>query len=135
MKDKELKLKGISKYSGFSISPQKVVTLNMIMSYGDIVTSVSLLQGLHSDISVFAKLGLKKPAALGVFTINSVNFDKDGNAKVSLKSMLQSVDYDNIMDLILCEDVIQLMFKAIIELPGEAVEEVDEEEEEELPFN
>lgn len=133
IRSKEIKLKGVSKFSGFSISAARVVTLNIIMGYEEIITSVQLLQGLNNDITALAKLGIKKPISLGVFTVNSVNFDKDGNAKVSLKSMVDNVDLDNIMELIECNDIIQMMFKAVIELPGEVME--DEDEEEELPFN
>lgn len=133
MQEKEVKLKGISSYAGLSISASKVVTLNVNLEYSEIVTSVNLLQTLNSDVTVLVKLGLKKPVNLGVFTVNGIKFDKDGNSKVTLKSMIGSVDLDNIMDFVECDDTTQLMFKSIIELPGE-VEEVDDDEEG-LPFN
>lgn len=136
MENKEVKLKGVSRYAGLNISSSKIVTLTMILGYEEIVTSVKLLQGLNSDITVLAKTGIKKPVSLGMFTVNGVNFDKDGNAKLSLKSMVENVELDNIISLIDNDDVIQLMFKTIIELPcNEDEEEEDESEEEELPFN
>lgn len=132
--EKEVKLKGVSKITSMNISSSRVITLNVTMGYEEIVTSVQLLQGLNSDITVLAKMGIGKAKSLGMFTVNGVNFDKDGNAKVSLKSMVSNVELENIMEIITSEEVLQLLFKTIIELPDNEVE-VDDEGEEELPFH
>jgi len=54
--------------------------------------------------------------SLGIFTIGAVNFDKDGNATIPFKSLVDNVNLDNICMLV-DEDYIQLRFQAIIELP------------------
>lgn len=125
MAEKEMKVRGISKFVSLNISASKVVTLNMLMRYDEIVTSVQLLQGLNNDITVLAKLPLGKPKSLGMFTVNGINFDKDGNAKVTLKSLTQNVELDNITEIIE-EDTVQLMFRAIIELEMKEEEGVTE---------
>lgn len=64
--------------------------------------------------------------SLGIFTIGAVNFDKDGNATIPFKSLVDNVNLDNICMLV-DEDYIQLRFQAIIELPDYSEEGGGEE--------
>lgn len=136
MAQKQFKQKGIATFEGLSIGKNKQVTLTVKLRYDEVITSVELLQGLNTDITVLAKLNGSKPMNLGIFTIGGVNFDRDGNAKIPFKSLTDNVNLDNITQLV-DEEYIQLLFKAIIELPdNKEQEEVAEEETEEgLPFN
>ena len=114
--EKKFKQKGIATFQGLSIGRNKTVQLKFKLRYDEILTSVELLQGLNSDITVHAKIGDDKPINLGIFTIGVVNFDKDGNATIPFKSLVDNVNLDNINSII-DEDYIQLRFMAIIELP------------------
>ena len=86
-----------------------------------------MLQGLNSDITVQAKCGTSKAVNLGLFTIGAVNFDKDGNATIPFKSLVDNVNLDAICSLV-DEDYIQLRFMAILELPDTNTEENEENE-------
>ena len=125
--EKKFKQKGVATFQSLSIRSNKTVQLNFKLRYDEILTSVELLQGLNSDITVHAKIGDNKPVNLGIFTIGSVNFDKDGNATIPFKSLVDNVNLDNINSLI-DEDYIQLRFMAIIELPDNGSEEGGAEE-------
>ncbi len=114
--EKELKEKGIAVFEGLNITKTKVVKLKFLLRYDEMITSVNLLQGLNSDITVHAKVPDRKPMNLGVFNVGSVNFDKDGNAKVLLESMLESVDMDSIYE-VAAADYIVIMFRAVLDLP------------------
>lgn len=114
--EKKFKQKGVATFQGLSIGRNKTVQLKFKLRYDEILTSVELLQGLNSDITVHAKIGDDKPINLGIFTIGAVNFDKDGNATIPFKSLVDNVNLDNINSII-DEDYIQLRFMAIIELP------------------
>ena len=114
--EKKFKQKGIATFQGLSIGRNKTVQSKFKLRYDEILTSVELLQGLNSDITVHAKIGDDKPINLGIFTIGAVNFDKDGNATIPFKSLVDNVNLDNINSII-DEDYIQLRFMAIIELP------------------
>ena len=113
---KELRQKGIATFNGITIGANKIITLKFKFRYDEILTSVNLLQGLNNDITVIAKCPDKKPKNLGLFTIGSINFDKDGNAVIPFKSLVDSVNLEDICSLV-DEEYIQLMFKALIELP------------------
>lgn len=114
--EKKFKQKGIATFEGLSIRKNKTVQVKFKLRYDEILTSVELLQGLNNDITVHAKTPSSDPMNLGIFTIGSVNFDKDGNAMIPFKSLVDNVNLDNICSLV-DEDYIQLRFQAIIELP------------------
>lgn len=124
--EKEMKLKSPVVFKGLLVSPSKVVTLKVSLRYDEIMTSINLLSGLNSDINIMAKIGDKKPCNLGTFTIGSIGFDKDGNATVPFKSMVENVNLVQICNMV-DEEYIQLMFKALLELPDNG--EVDDEAE------
>lgn len=119
--EKKFKQKGIATFEGLSIGKNRTVQVKFKLRYDEILTSVELLQGLNNDITVHAKTATSNPMSLGTFTIGSVNFDKDGNATIPFKSLVDNVNLDNICALV-DEDYIQLRFQAIIELPDNSEE-------------
>lgn len=123
---KELKQKGIAEFAGLSVGANKVVTVKFKLRYDEVVTSVNLLQGLNTDITIIAKVPDKKAKNLGLFTIGSINFDKDGNATIPFKSLVDNINLEDICSLV-DEDYIQLMFKAVLELPDSEVREENNE--------
>lgn len=127
--EKKFRQKGIATFEGLSIGKNKTVQIKFKLRYDEILTSVELLQGLNNDITVHAKTPTSSPISLGVFTIGSVNFDKDGNATIPFKSLVDNVNLDNICALV-DEEFIQLRFQAIIELPDNGDEGGAEEWEE-----
>lgn len=125
--EKKFKQKGIATFEGLTIGKNKTVQVKFKLRYDEILTSVELLQGLNSDITVQAKCGTNKAVNLGLFTIGAVNFDKDGNATIPFKSLVDNVNLDAICSLV-DEDYIQLRFMAILELPDTNTEENEENE-------
>lgn len=124
--EKKFKQKGIATFEGLTIGKNKTVQVKFKLRYDEILTSVELLQGLNNDITVHAKTPSSNPMSLGIFTIGSVNFDKDGNATIPFKSLVDNVNLDNICSLV-DEEYIQLRFQAIIELPDNGNEGGGEE--------
>lgn len=117
--EKKFKQKGIATFEGLTIGKNKTVQVKFKLRYDEILTSVELLQGLNSDITVRAKTANTKVMNLGLFTIGAINFDKDGNATIPFKSLVDNVNLDNICSLV-DEDYIQLQFMAVIELPDKS---------------
>ena len=128
MAEKKFKQKGIAEFQGLSIGKNKTVQVKFKLRYDELLTSVNLLQGLNSDITVHAKCGTGKAMNLGIFTIGAVNFDKDGNAMIPFKSLTDNVNLDNICSLV-DEEFIQLRFMAVLELPYSSVTEKEGGEE------
>lgn len=128
MEEKKFKQKGVAEFQGLSIGKNKTVQVKFKLRYDELLTSVNLLQGLNSDITVHAKCGTGKAMNLGIFTIGAVNFDKDGNAMIPFKSLTDNVNLDNICSLV-DEEFIQLRFMAVLELPDSSVTEKEGGEE------
>lgn len=126
--EKKFKQKGIATFEGMSIGKNKTVQIKFKLRYDEILTSVELLQGLNTDITVHAKTADSSPKNLGIFTIGGINFDKDGNAVILFKSLVDNVNLNNMCSLV-DEDYIQLRFMAIIELPDNESETEGSEEE------
>lgn len=120
--ERKLKQQGIASFEGLSIGKNKTIQVKFKLRYDEILTSVELLQGLNNDITLHAKVPDKKPMNLGIFTIEAINFDKDGNAIIPFKSLTDNVNVESICSLV-DEKLIQLRFQAIIELPDTSVEE------------
>lgn len=114
--EKKFKQKGIATFEGLSIGKNRTVQVKFKLRYDEILTSVELLQGLNNDITIHAKTAIGNPMNLGIFTIGEIKFDKDGNATIPFKSLVDNVNLDNICSLV-DEEYIQLRFQAIIELP------------------
>lgn len=114
---KKLKQKGIAHFEGLTIGKNKTVQLKFKLRYDEIMTSVELLSGLNTDITIHAKVpSMDKAVNLGMFTIGGINFDRDGNAVIPFKSLTENVNLDSIC-AIMEEDYIQLKFLAVLELP------------------
>lgn len=127
MAEKKFKQKGIATFEGLTIGKNKAVVVKFKLRYDEILTSVELLQGLNNDITVHAKAEDTGVMSLGMFTIGAVNFDRDGNATIPFKSLVDNVNLDNICKLV-DKEYIQLRFSAIIELPDNSSESEDAEQ-------
>ena len=126
--EKQFNQKGIAEFAGLNIAKNNLVTLKFKLRYDEIVTSVELLQGLNTDITIHAKTPSTDSVKLGMFTIGGMNIDRDGNATIPFKALADNVNLNSICD-ILDEDYIQLKFMAVLELPdGEADSDEDDDE-------
>lgn len=135
--EKEYRQRGVADFKGFNVSSSHVVTLKFKFRYDEMTTSVSLLAGLNSDITVHAKVGMSKAVNLGLFTIGGLTFDKDGNADITLKSMVNHININSIYEVVSSdsEEKIQLKFMAVLELQDNEENTEKGEEDETLPFN
>ena len=124
--ERELKQKGLATFKSLSVSQKQVVTLKFALKYDELLTSVNLLQGLNTDITIHAKPPVGKALNLGLFRIGSINFDRDGNAVIPFTSMVENVNMNNICDIIQ-EETIILRFMAVLELPDNSEETAEKE--------
>lgn len=115
--ENSLKERGVAEIKNFSAN-SKTATLKIKFSGGDIFTSIKMLQMLHADVTIMAKLVDRKPQNLGVYAINSQNFDRDGNCVVTFKSLLTSVNPSNVFSM-LGEGDVQVQFMSVIDVEEE----------------
>lgn len=127
--NRQLKQSSVVKFDSLSVSKSKVVQLKFKMRYDEIVGSINLLQALNSDITLQARINGGKPLSLGMFNLNGMTHDKDGNANLPFKSMLDNVNMNNIFEIMgtEAEDIVQLRCMAVLELPDNDSEKTEEE--------
>lgn len=132
---KDMKVTGEASFKGMTISKARIVSIKFEMRYSEIVKSVNLMQGLHCDIDVFARYR-GKAHKLGMFKLDGVTFDRDGNSTISLKAMMEQVEIDEVASVVSMdpEEILNLRFSAVIELEG-PVGGADAGDDEDLPFN
>lgn len=125
--EKKIKQKGVASFQGLNFKPNGTVQVKFKLRYDELLTSVNLLQALNNDVTIHAKCGMRKAVDLGIFTIGSVNFDRDGNATVPFNSLVQSVNIENLCSLVEVEkdEPIALKFMGVIELPDSNVKELE----------
>lgn len=109
----ELKQSGVATVKSFSVNKSTVV-LKVVLSYEELLTSINMLKACNVDVTIYAKEPLGKGMQLGVFTINDIRFDKDQNCVVTFKSLIDSVNPDNICRIIQSGEV-KIKFMAVIE--------------------
>jgi hypothetical protein len=118
---KEVKVKAVGEFNGQSTKPNKSIDLSFKFPYSELVNSVQTLQMLNENITVSAKIGDEKPIKLGMFTLNGLNFDRDGEAVLKLNSMLDYVEADNLNTIAALGkgEQFHILFKASVEEEGE----------------
>lgn len=119
---KKIDKRGVATFKGINITQNKVVTLKFCLRYDEIGTSVGILPLHNTDVTVYAKIPDRKAFNLGFFTVDSINFDRDRNSVVTLKSLVQNVNIEEICEVI-DSDMIQLRFLAVLEIEADELTE------------
>lgn len=111
-----MKQTGVASVEGFSIR-KKIVTLKLRFEFNEFLTSINLLQCMNTDVTVLAKFpDGEKAVNLGVYTIESNNFNKNHESLIVLKSLIDSINLDNTCRATVADNVI-IRFLAVLELP------------------
>lgn len=93
MEETVVKAKGIN--SGLSIKPNGIVEIKVEFDNSQLAKILGILQLAGKDFNVAAKLDNEKKK-LGSFGFYSMNIDRDGDAKISLRSTIEDVAIENI---------------------------------------
>ena len=124
-----VRIKIVVQYYGHSFRKNGDLDFNVKADYSEIVNTVSMVRMLNQNITVDARIGTKKPAKLGVFTIKQIVFDREGESRIRLNSETDAVDQSKLIELTSSEELIVLRMSAIVET--EEIDDDDEEDEDE----
>ena len=97
---KTVTVKEVVNYRGHSIKSNGIVDLSFSAMYDETVNSIKCLQMLNNDVTILAKLPEEKAFKLGVFRINAINFDHDGESNLKFRSVDNAVELDNLSRII-----------------------------------
>ena len=118
---KKVKTKLEVQYNGHSIIKNGSVDLKFKSPYSELVNSLSLLQLINCNIEIKAKIN-NKPFDIGVFYLNSLIVDRDGESIIKFNTEIENVEIENLNELVEREAIIFILCSGMID-------EDDEEEE------
>lgn len=93
-----LKIKQFVEYKGHSLSANGSVNLNVKASYSELTNTIKLMQMLNNDVVIKAKVEGKK-LNLGMFRINSIKIDGDGESVIKFNGLNDYIEMDNLNEL------------------------------------
>lgn len=123
--EKKVNIKLIAQYNGHQAKPSGSVDLNIKTEYSELVNTIPLLQMLNNDIKIEVKKASEKPFSLGIFRLQALNYDHDGQAKIKFNSTNDFVEIDNLNKLIPMDQTerFTIRMSSIIEIEEEEDEE------------
>ncbi len=122
-----VKIDSVGSYNGHSVKSNGNVSLSFKFRYSELVNYIKLIQMLNNDVKVKVKKQQEKEFSLGVFRINSIKIDHDGEGNVSFTSMTDYAEVDNLNKLVMesKDEEFRVGFEADVEVENEDEEEWD----------
>lgn len=121
MSERHVEIKAVCSYNGHSINPNGNMNLKMKSAYSELTDYIKLIQFLNNDVSVTVQLPNEKPMNIGVFRVNAINVDHDGEGNLTFNSIVDSVELNNINQLSMTDK--GTPFKATFEAEIEVTDE------------
>lgn len=123
--EKKIELKAVGQYNGHQAKPSGSVDLNIVCEYSELTNTIPMLQLLNNDINLAVKKAGEKPFKLGIFRLQQINFDHDGQAKIKFNSTNDFVEIDNLNKLIPMEkgERFTIKLNSVVELEDETDED------------
>lgn len=99
--EKQITVKTVASYNGHSIGANGVVTLNVVVEYSELSSSIQSLQMLNNDIKLMVKYPDSQVMNLGHLHLDNLNVGNDGESKLRFKAPVDFVEADNINEMAL----------------------------------
>lgn len=123
-----IKVKEVVTYGGHSLKANGAVNFTLKASYSELTNTISLMQMLNNDVSIKAKIPGGKPMKLGVFRINQIVIDGDGESVLKFNGLNDYIEMDN-LNMLPLNDSENKEFVVMMEAEIEEEEENDDGEE------
>lgn len=120
-----------ARYVSHNVTANKAINVVFKMPYTELSSYIRSIQMLNENVTAGARISSDKPIKLGSFMIKSLHIDGDGEGKLVLNSLLDSVNLKSINTLAERNDEpLSIILKATIEDDGSEDDEEDSEDEE-----
>lgn len=113
-----VKVKEVVKYNGHKVKANGAVDLGFKAMYSELTNSIQSLQMLNNDVKIKAKLPGEKPIELGIFRVQKVIIDNDGESTLNFTSLTDFIDMECINKLV-GKDEFVVLLEANVELEDE----------------
>jgi hypothetical protein len=119
---KNIKVKEVVKYGGHNQRNNGSVTLTLKAMYSELVRTLQITQFLNNDVTLKAKIPGSKPIKLGMFRVDNIRIDNDGESIIRFNGLNDYIEMDNLNLLPLSGDEVE-EFAVLMEA------EIEEEQE------
>lgn len=109
-----IKVKEIVKYNGHKVKANGTIDLGFKAMYSELTNSIKVLQLLNNDVKIKAKILDQKAIELGLFRVQKVIIDNDGESILNFSSLTDYIDLENVNKLI-GNDEFHILLEANIE--------------------
>lgn len=113
-----IKVKEIVKYNGHKVKANGAIDLSFKAMYSELTNSIQALQLLNNDVKIKAKIVGQKAIELGLFRVQKVIIDNDGESVLNFTSLTDYIDLENVNKLIV-KDEFHIMLEADVEIEEE----------------
>ena len=110
-----MKVKLECTFAGYSTKKNGDIDVKFKAPYSEIVNCVSLVRMIDRNIGVACKVNGGKPINLGIFYLNRLNIDRDGESTIVFNTELNSAEINNFAELLAPESIIHVLAKAVVE--------------------
>lgn len=124
-----IRVKEVVTYGGHSLKANGAVNFTLKASYSELTNTINLMQMLNNDVSIKAKVPGGKPMKLGVFRINQIVIDGDGESVLKFNGLNDYIEMDN-LNMLPLNDSDNKEFVVMMEAEIEDEEEGEEDGEE-----
>lgn len=124
-----IKVKEVVAYGGHSLKANGAVNFTLKASYSELTNTIGLMQMLNNDVSIKARIPGGKPMKLGVFRINQIVIDGDGESVLKFNGLNDYIEMDN-LNMLPLNDSDNKEFVVLMEAEIEEEEEGEEDGEE-----
>lgn len=121
-----IKVKEVVTYGGHSLKANGAVNFTLKASYSELTNTIGLMQMLNNDVSIKAKIPGGKPMKLGVFRINQIVIDGDGESVLKFNGLNDYIEMDN-LNMLPLNDSDNKEFVVLMEAEIEEEEEGEED--------
>lgn len=122
-------IKTVAKYGGHNIKPNGSVTVSFKCPYSELPNYLQIVQMLNNDINIDVKKPESKSFGLGVFRLQKMNIDHDGECFLQFNSITDYVEVDNLNKLIVDskDELFRITLKSEIEVEQDGEDEPEQE--------
>lgn len=119
---RKVEVKMVAQHNNHGLKANGNVDVSLKARYDEITNAMQLLQMLNNDIIVSVKVAGGKPVKLGMFRLNGLNFNHDGESTIKLNSTNDFVEVDN-LNVMVTSEPFNVRFVAKVEMEDDEDEE------------
>lgn len=98
-KTEKLTVDVVGTYNGHSVKRNGIVSVDFKTSYDERIKIIKSIAFIGQNVKIGVRVGSDKPMSLGMYSLNGLRIDRDGEATLKFTSESDYVEHDNLSKL------------------------------------